>query len=177
MASKDIYAPPNASLSTPEDIDANNSIDDLASRWARFGASLIDTIVLILPPAVLMYGTDYWDRAIEQEITAQEQAISFLIGIGFYLIVNGYLLARRGQTIGKFTLGIRIVSHENNQLLALWKIIGLRYMPRSLLAVVPVVGQFLTLIDLLFIFRKDKRCIHDFIAGTKVIKETAFYQQ
>lgn len=91
--------------------------------------------------------------------------------------MNGYLLARRGQTIGKFTLGIRIVSHENNQLLALWKIFSLRYMPRSLLAVVPVVGQFLMIIDVLFIFRKDKRCVHDFIAGTKVIKETAPYQQ
>jgi hypothetical protein len=31
------------------------------------------------------------------------------------------------------------------------------------------VGTFLVLVDVLFIFRKDRRCVHDHIAGTRVV--------
>ena len=36
----------------------------------------------------------------------------------------------------------------------------------SLIGMVP----FYSLVDVLFIFRDDQRCIHDMIAGTKVVK-------
>jgi uncharacterized RDD family membrane protein YckC len=35
---------------------------------------------------------------------------------------------------------------------------------------IPVVNFILPLLDALFIFREDRRCIHDLIAGTKVIQ-------
>ncbi len=173
MNSNDIYSPPSADLVGAEEDAAIESNENLASRWARLGAVMLDSLVLGLPFVVFMYGTDYWDRAIKQEITVQEQFITFLIGLGAYFVVNGYLLAKRGQTIGKFTLGIKIVSSENSQLLPLWKLIFLRYLPESLIGYIPIVGLLLFTINALFIFRKDKRCIHDFIAGTKVIKEYA----
>jgi hypothetical protein len=34
---------------------------------------------------------------------------------------------------------------------------------------IPGINIFAGLLDPLFIFRQDRRCIHDFIAGTKVI--------
>lgn len=42
----------------------------------------------------------------------------------------------------------------------------LRLMLNTLLAFIPGYA----LVDILFIFRKDRRCIHDFIAGTHVVK-------
>ena len=32
------------------------------------------------------------------------------------------------------------------------------------------VGQIVGIVDSIFIFRKDKRCLHDLIADTRVIK-------
>jgi uncharacterized RDD family membrane protein YckC len=46
-----------------------------------------------------------------------------------------------------------------------------RYLPISVVSVIPVVGPLLTLIDILFIFRSDRRCVHDLIADTQVLEE------
>jgi len=86
-----------------------------------------------------------------------------------FLLLNGYLLAKYGQTVGKKLVGTRIVSHVDERILPLGRVFGLRYLPLSIIAQIPVVGGFVGIIDGLFIFRKDKRCIHDLIAGTKVV--------
>jgi hypothetical protein len=39
-----------------------------------------------------------------------------------------------------------------------------------LLQYIPGLGSVSGLVDPLFIFRADRRCIHDFVAGTKVIQ-------
>ena len=70
--------------------------------------------------------------------------------------------------LGKM-LGIRIVD-LNNRILPLGSLIFKRYFPVTFVALIPLVGQYLILIDSLFVLRKDKRCIHDFIAGTRVVK-------
>jgi len=44
-----------------------------------------------------------------------------------------------------------------------------RYIPIWIVGLIPGVGIALTILDALFIFRDDRRCIHDLIAGTKVI--------
>jgi len=90
-----------------------------------------------------------------------------------YLVLNGYLLHKRGQTIGKWALGIKIVSLHNEKILPLWKVFFVRYVPQVLVAMIPLAGSILILINDLFIFRKNKRCVHDYIAGTKVIREYA----
>ena len=116
---------------------------DLAGRWARVGAVLLDGLIIGVPFAIMIYGTEYWERAIRQELTFQEQITSVVIGIGVYLVLNGYLLSKRGQTIGKWALGIKIVSIESDEILPLWKVFILRYLPRTLVALVPILGQYL----------------------------------
>lgn len=177
MENENIYSSPKADLddnasSTPSEnaeyIDIN-----LASRWARLGAALIDVIIMVAPYGVIIYGTDYWERAMKQQVTIQEQVLSILLGFTIYLVMNGYLLHKWGQTIGKWALGIKIVSVESNEILPLWKVFFIRYVPQVFTAMIPFIGSILTIVNDLFIFRKDKRCVHDHIAGTKVIKEYA----
>jgi len=50
------------------------------------------------------------------------------------------------------------------------KLVGLRYVPVWLASSIPFIGGFLALIDILFIFREDRRCVHDMIAGTVVVE-------
>ena len=62
------------------------------------------------------------------------------------------------------------VSATDGQIISLGKVFGLRYVPIQIASVIPAIGNILPLLDVLFIFREDRRCLHDFIAGTKVVK-------
>ena len=166
MQDNTIYRPPTAELEQPE----ASSDQELASRWSRFFAMLLDSflIMLFLMPAVYFLGI--WQILIAEESTLTIDLLLSLSGILTYLILNGYLLATEGQTLGKKLLGIRIVDSESGQILTFTKVFGLRYMPVFICSQIPALGQIIGLIDALLIFRKDKRCLHDMIAKTKVIK-------
>jgi uncharacterized RDD family membrane protein YckC len=45
-----------------------------------------------------------------------------------------------------------------------------RSLPITLFSLIPVIGGLLGLANIGFIFRKDRRCLHDIIAGTKVVQ-------
>jgi uncharacterized RDD family membrane protein YckC len=84
-------------------------------------------------------------------------------------LLHGYYLKVGGQTIGKKIVGIRIADLNNN-IPGFAKVLGLRYLPIQAAALIPIVGFLYPLVDVLFIFFPDRRCLHDLIAGTKVVK-------
>lgn len=173
MNDKNIYSPPDADPGSPVKTGEAVSDINLASRRARLWASVIDVTLIVMFFAVVFYGTTYWNMAINQDLSLNEQLLSLFLGFAVYPGFNGYLLHKRGQTVGKWVLGIKIVSIESSGVLRLWKVFFARYVPQVLVALIPIAGRFLILINDLFIFRKDKRCVYDLIAGTKVIKEYA----
>jgi uncharacterized RDD family membrane protein YckC len=143
----------------------------LASRWKRLGGALIDAIIALAVMIPFMVATGVYEQITQphQEMSMGQQILFFLFGQIVFLAINGYLLAKQGQTVGKKIVGTRIVAFTDGQRLPLGKVYGLRYLPLSAFALVPVVGGLTGLADPLFIFRKDKRCLHDLIAGTQVV--------
>jgi len=167
MTEDNRYAPPHAPVS---DAAVHESEQELAGRGTRLGAWVIDSIILgfVLSPYAI--NTGYLERAMQGQVDMGELLqLSFVTLVGV-LVLNGYLLHKYGQTIGKRLLAIRIVSALDGQLVTLGKIFGLRYVPIQLASVIPVIGTILPIVDVLFIFREDRRCLHDLIAGTKVVK-------
>ncbi|NMU18787.1 RDD family protein, partial [Vibrio parahaemolyticus] len=98
-----------------------------------------------------------------------EAFLLMLYGWGVFLLCHGYLLYKNGQTFGKWVFDISIVKLDNSKI-EFAPVLLKRYLPISLVTYLPVIGSFLPILDALFIFRKDRRCIHDFIAGTKVVQ-------
>ena len=94
---------------------------------------------------------------------------SMIISIVLFLLIQGYLLATTGQTIGKKLIGLRIV-RSNGERPDVGHVIGLRYMLIWVIAAVPVVGWIFALVDALMIFRDSRKCLHDNIADTIVVK-------
>ena len=162
------YAPPSAPVSDNAPLEEGEQ--ELAGRGVRLGAAIIDGIILGLIVWPFAMSTDYWTRATQGDIGMGDLLQLSLVSLLGFLVLHGYLLHKYGQTIGKRLLGIRIVSATDGQLVSLGKIFGLRYVPIQIAGVIPVIGNILPLIDVLFIFREDRRCLHDFIAGTRVVK-------
>ena len=167
MSEENLYAPPESNLEVPIDESLES---ELASRWMRFWGVCIDGIVSIAILGPIMYFSGYWSRAMADDVSMTEVILYALLGLALYFIVNGYLLSKKGQTVGKLLVGTKIVSVETDEIIPLWKVFILRYLPMGVASQIPVIGPFFALANGLLIFRKDKRCIHDLIAGTKVIK-------
>ena len=65
---------------------------------------------------------------------------------------------------------IYIADFGTQQKATMLTIIFKRMLPVSIASAIPIIGSFLVLIDTLMIFRSDRRCLHDLIAHTQVLK-------
>ncbi|HEY8537235.1 MAG TPA: RDD family protein [Steroidobacteraceae bacterium] len=167
MVEENRYAPPRAPVS---DTQPGQTRQELAGRGERLGAFIIDVILLSIVTMPYMWTSNLAERAMSDQLEANDTLTLLLVTLIGYLVLNGYLLHKSGQTIGKRLIGIRIVSATDGQLVSLGKLFGARYVPIQLAGLVPFIGNFLWIADALFIFREDRRCLHDLIAGTRVVK-------
>ncbi|WP_271407874.1 RDD family protein [Pseudomonas sp. Q1-7] len=142
----------------------------LASRWTRLGAALIDGLIMSLATVPVAYFSGTFAAAQQGiEPSLGQQLLSLVVGVAVFLLVNGHFLKTYGQTLGKRLLKIAIVNLDG-QVPELGGLLLKRYMVWWLLAYVPLVGVWLVLVDYLFIFRGDRRCLHDLLAGTRVVR-------
>ncbi|WP_306581849.1 RDD family protein [Dokdonella sp.] len=167
------YAAPSARV---QDVVSDDSLE-LAERVIRLGAYLLDTAVIAIPAILLAIVLPFAAGATAEGGT-RAPGLGFTIGMtvfGLYalgvLVVNLIWLHRHGQTIGKRLLKVRIV-RTSGERCGLLRIIFARYVPVGLLGAIPLVGWLVMLADPLLIFREDRRCLHDLIADTMVVKTT-----
>jgi uncharacterized RDD family membrane protein YckC len=147
----------------------------LADRSRRLGAVLLDSMVTfgaLIPllagafMAVLSGQRGY----IDFELNALSAGLVVLGALGCVsvLIFQTYRLATTGQTLGRKFAGIRIVKMDGSAV-SFSSAVVLRTVIPSLIFAIPYLGLAFWLVDRLFIFRDDRRCIHDLIADTKVV--------
>ena len=124
----------------------------LASRGARLGAAVIDGIAV----AVLLAPV-HWLLGDSHELLAGALAaiVACAVQIWFF---------RDGQSLGKRFMQLRIVEYDSGRTASALRIVALRILPFTLL------GPLLLLIDVLLIFGSECRCLHDLLAGTKVVR-------
>jgi uncharacterized RDD family membrane protein YckC len=160
----DIYTAPQAEL-----VDPSSENNALASRWKRLWASMLDGLIMSTVTMPVMYFTGGFDGISKGIEPSFEYSLMIAgLGIAIFIIINIKLLVNNGQTIGKKVLGIKIVDLEGN-LPGLKKHLFKRYAVYFLPGQVPFGGPIFSMINILFIFGKEKRCIHDLVAETKVI--------
>jgi len=145
-----------------------------ASRWLRLGAALLDGIIgglFVLPGFCLMFSAGMFTHADSPNgpllfAGIGTLTLAFLALLGIQI----YLLTTRGQTIGKKLLGIKIVNFHDESNPGFVKAFLLRAFVNGIIASIPMIGAVYSIVDICFIFREDRRCIHDLLAGTKVVK-------
>jgi uncharacterized RDD family membrane protein YckC len=142
----------------------------LAGRGRRLVATLIDmllvpalTVLLVMITGVMEHAEDYRNSMWIVNV--------LLLAVLSYLILNGYWLFTRGQTVGKRVMGVAIVATESGERAAFWKLVCIRalFFPLLFVVISPILAA-LPIVDQLFVFRKNRRCVHDLAAGTSVVK-------
>ncbi|MBL0210113.1 MAG: RDD family protein [Holophagaceae bacterium] len=166
------YAPPESDLSSTPDLSQDLPV--LADRGTRLGASMLDGFILVIPMIFLMWG--FYALFGFKFLVPVPGLSGILLTIGVVLIgtmldlaINGTLLLRYGQTVGKKICKIKIVK-LNGDVPSLMDSFVKRRFIFTLAQQVPFIGGLFSLIDALMIFRKSCRCLHDEIAGTIVVK-------
>ena len=150
-----------------------SSGDELAGRGARLGAAIIDIIILIIVMLPIMYLGGYFAMVTDAMQTGKQPGVGTglmwsAVSLVAFAVIQFFPLNASGQTWGKKMLNIKIVDLQNRKP-DMTRLMGIRYLLFYVVGSIPIVGGLIYLVDVLFIFRNDRRCVHDLVAGTKVV--------
>lgn len=160
------FAPPEAHVA-----DIPSSEVELAGRGMRLLAAIVDGLLVgvaiwcagmlpVFKPLLLAAGTPTMTSL---------NFTSTAFGVAVFLLMQGWLLVTRGQTIAKMLFKLRIVRSDGAKVDAL-RLLGLRYGVGFVIGLNSLASGIWGLVDCLLIFRESRQCLHDSIADTKVIK-------
>lgn len=164
---------------------------DLASIGSRVIAKLIDLFLVILaslPLYLALYQSPNFEKLIElaksgtsmignsqmmelmSDIPSSTIILTDILIFGLF-IAQMLLLMRRGQSIGKMVMGIRILDIQSNAIPSFTNLILLRTILPSVVYTISLLGQLFLLMDFAsMLMNKDKQSIHDKIAKTYVVR-------
>lgn len=134
---------------------------EYAGFWIRVGASLIDSILLIIItviPLSLIYGMEYWDGT-QMFYGLWDALINYAIPI--VLVI--WFWIRFYATPGKMLLNLKVLDAKTGEGLTVMQAIG-RYFS-YIISAIPLLLGFLWIG-----FDKKKQGWHDKLAGTVVIR-------
>ncbi len=149
---------------------ADTTALDLASIGRRWTALMIDGLIFTVPVVVivvfLILGS-FGEGSDPGGAPASQSYFQIIVQVFFgaaLAIYEGIMLSARGQTLGKMAMKIKVVTPEGNDISAgqAWG----RSVLRAFFGLLSWIG-FVNYIAALF--GKEKKCLHDSIAKTRVI--------
>ena len=177
-AGRNPFAPP---LARVEESTSTRTKMVPATRQSRLLGEIVDIgpglAVSYLPPLLLPRLAKFTDA---EHAMAWFNAITAAIVVGtpVWILLNVVLLHRFGQTVGKRVVGTRVVRLDGDRV-SLGRFVFLRGLVLWGLGVIVDIllgssnlrleGWLGATVDGLFILRADRRCLHDLIAGTRVV--------
>jgi uncharacterized RDD family membrane protein YckC len=168
------YASPNPGRLAPRSDGSDGAPD--ASRWIRLGAVLLDGLIGCVCAVPLLFAIPSLLNSSRNNSEPSPVVMAAFVAMGLLglalLVVNLVMLARHGQTLGKRIVNVRIVRADRSRA-GLGRIFWLRMVVPGLIGAIPFVGMLFRLVDPLFIFGEQRRCIHDLIADTRVVEVLA----
>ncbi len=159
--------------------------DVLATISSRVIASIIDwslLIMIFIPFSLRIDPYKIPPPANQQEFIANAEKIaqsipehivimtwSFLIA---YFVIQTLLLVRRGQSLGKLLMRIRILDFKTHQLPSAISVVFLRVIITTFVYLSLFFPLFLVIDYFFMLINRNNRSVHDKLAGTVVVKES-----
>ncbi len=159
----------------------------LAERGTRLLAASIDELILLAIALPMVFGAvpglmSMTEGGIDLESLGTNEVVRALVGgpgttvsavaLLCWCVITAWLVANNGQSIGKRMLGIKVVRTDGSRA-SFARIFLLRNVVNGLPCLLPSLGVLYQLIDPLFIFQQSRKCLHDMIADTIVVRCTA----
>lgn len=178
-------------LGSNQDIAHAKKQLDLASIGSRIAAKLVDTLLMVLassPLFISLYNSPNFDKLLkwaeagQTRLTSAQQMelmsalpehILLLTNILVWglMIAQVLLLMRRGQTIGKMIMGIRILDRKSNAIPGFFNLIIMRGLFTTLAYSLSIFGLVVLVVDLVMMLTsKERLSLHDKIAKTYVVR-------
>jgi uncharacterized RDD family membrane protein YckC len=136
------YSPPASGASGPR-----------AGFWQRFGAVIVDGIIILVVELILIAALKNVGRL-----------LAFIFSIAYIVYFEG---GPTGQTIGKRALGIRVVSFDTGGPIGYGRA-AIRYVGKI------ISGIFIFLGYLWMLWDPEKQCWHDKMASDVVVPVSAY---
>jgi uncharacterized RDD family membrane protein YckC len=147
---------------------------DRRRRLVAFVADkLLEYAVILLMGLVIrafwpIEGVEFWLWSKSHANTLTSSVLSVAFGVCLVLAVQGIPLVLWSQTWAKKVLDMRIVDRQGRRPHAA-RLLGLRYALPYAVFLAHGLGNWVFLLDVLLIIRSDRRCLHDHLAGTRVV--------
>jgi uncharacterized RDD family membrane protein YckC len=182
--------PPPMTEAEADDVDATPDVPvaEPAGIGPRTGAALINAFVYFCS---LMPGGMWLSRKLieanpdlakggfpkleDLDLTGIAEGVIWVYaGLFAVMLIQALLILFRGQNLGKLLTGVKVVRADDGGPAGFARGVMLRFaLPVSiffLLNVVFPLGIMFIALDYAFMFRADRRCLHDLIAGTQVVR-------
>ncbi len=156
-------------------VDTSGGPLQLAGIGRRFVAMFIDGLIFspVTVGGMFLFGLFNPQQAgahPEQMGALNPSLILFmLVVLGLNFAYEGFMLQIRGQTLGKMAMGIKVVRPDGGDISGgqAW----IRPAVRSGINFIPLVGGCAGLVNYFWaVFTKEKTCLHDLAAKTRVVK-------
>jgi uncharacterized RDD family membrane protein YckC len=133
-----------------------------AGFWVRLVAFIIDAVIVsvIGTVAFMVFGESFWEGVVVGETPDQTAEITVNVWPSlFSFVYSVFFLAIWSTTPGKRILNIYVLDGQGRKRLGLIRAV-VRTLATFLSAIILLIGY------LMVAFRRDKRALHDLIAGT-----------
>jgi uncharacterized RDD family membrane protein YckC len=147
-------------------LDLTSGVDqsalELAGIGRRFGAMLIDQLILMVPVFAIVIGTVAVSMSGNKTFDPLWLQPALFIVVALYVVYEALMLAARGQTLGKMAMKIKVVRPDGTALTTgqAWGRAFMRQILASCLSIFNYLPAF---------FTKDRTCLHDLVANTRVV--------
>lgn len=164
MSFENPYQSPQADLQDTILVNIDPDEPELADLWQRFWGAFVDGLLLGVPAGILAFVAASAGKPDSVGLLIDLLILVYVV----FLVVQGMSVSAHAATIGKRFMGTRIVRTNGDPIsVPRWL---LRQIPLGLAGRIPLIGPFIALGNVLFIFGEERRCLHDQLADTRVIK-------
>ena len=139
----------------------------------RVGAKLLDIGMLML---AVVPGQIYWVSTListglpPSGWVRQVILLTSLAALAIVVLLQGVLVARTGQTVGKRAFRLRVVRSNGVPADLLRSVVLRQWVFASVCVLVPIIGwMILPMIDLALLFGEEGRALHDLLSDTMVV--------
>ena len=162
-----------------KELNEEEQVFILGVKVDRLAAYIIDSLITFL--SMIPLGSQFFNAINDFSAGSVDSINSLTIEnnnnftLGIFLIIllfiiQGYLITTRGQSIGKIIMSLRIVNSIDGTNPGFIKAFLVRFILTQIIGSIPYIGFIFVFTDPLFIFRNDRRCIHDLMASTIVVE-------